>query len=49
MVRDMVAGYEPSEAKAKCPESVLRAVWPSGRREIEVRKVRISRLPDASV
>ena len=48
-VRDMVAGYEPSEAKAKCPESVLRVVWPSGRRENEVRKVRISRLPDASV
>ena len=49
MVRDMVAGYEPSEAKAKCPESVIRAVWPSGRRENEVKRVRISRLPDANV
>ena len=24
VVHDMVAGYEPSEAKAKCPEYVLR-------------------------
>ena len=35
----MVAGYKPSKAKAKCPESVIRAVWPSGRRENEMRKV----------
>ena len=34
VVRDMVAGYEPSEAKAKCPESELRSnetVWQTGR------------------
>ena len=48
-VRDMVAGYEPSEAKAKCPEYVIYLKRPSGRREKEVRKVRISRLPDANI
>ena len=33
-VRDMVAGYEPSEAKAKCPDSIIYLLWPSGRREV---------------
>ena len=32
-VQDMVAGYEPSEAPAKCPESVSYPQQPSGRRE----------------
>ena len=32
-VRDMVAGYETSEAKAKCPEYVIYPKRPSGRRE----------------
>ena len=34
-VCDMAAGYEPSEATAKCPEYVLRSRWPSGRWEKE--------------
>ena len=34
VVCDMVAGYEPSEAKAKCPDSIIYLLWPSGRREV---------------
>ena len=33
VVQDMVAGYEPSVATAKCPESVCGSIGPSGRRD----------------